>query len=229
MNDSNLNVFNMVLAVFAYLKGKSDSFTFPEVVTTALNELQSLIQRIKEYSMKHESISKGLAKEKDLLLDDLVEKVMSVIGPLKTYAIENNQTALFDKVNTTYSKLRNKRDSEIAIGSSNLLLISRDYQASLVLYGVTDDNITVAEDKVTEYDDFRQKMDIANAEKIAARKELTALLKEAKKILTLRLDNMMELYRESEPEMYAEYKAARVIKNYPAHHNTSDPEDEGNN
>ena len=83
--------------------------------------------------------------------------------------------------------------------------------ASLTDYGVTAATLTTLQTAIDKYVDASSAPRNAITLRKGATAELRALLKDTNKLLTKRLDALMEQFAETKPEFYRDYQNARIV------------------
>ncbi len=210
MNKEQGIYFNMFLAVQAYLDEQTGVWSAIPRVTTYKNNVDELISRITE---KSEAARAGVSvsDRKDALKTGIAVKLSSLSGALQAYAYDKGDTDLAEKVKVSKSDIIQTKDADMDAVVKRVLNEARTSLNELTDFGVTAD---VCDEIQTSLDEFQaligKPRHILN-KKYVTLETLDNLFDECNDLLRNRMDNIMLMFRESQPEFYQGYERARTI------------------
>ena len=107
------------------------------------------------------------------------------------------------------------RETDVVARSSKILALATENVDELGDYNITQAKLTALGKKIEAFRkaQTRPRQDVAK--KAAANKALPRLYRQARNILTRRMDRLMVQFKDSAPELFAEYQTARKIVNQP--------------
>jgi hypothetical protein len=168
----------------------------------------------KEYENK--STPKGTVKEE--ARNALIVKTLSLAGNLSAYAHDKGDSELKTKVNVSDSGLHGMRDADLQTKAENVFDLATLHSADLIDYGVTAADLTGYRARIDAFVASLTYIGTGMAERSGSRSALTACFAEVDTLLVNTIDNLMEGFREKDPELYSEYWAARVIRDMGGSH-----------
>lgn len=173
------------------------------------NECELLNNISQEQLLKIE----GVTHDKNLFKADLAVHLSIVSKLLKAFAIASNNSILYDEVNYPESTFARMRDVMLQQVAQIIQERASTLSAELLTYGYT---ATMKADLDTALDKYQQKVanpTVAKDKRVGATAALAEHIRATTSILKLRLDNSMQVLRQTEPKFYTLYFNARKIIN----------------
>ncbi len=215
MNKDQEDNLNMQQATSGVLHAFNAVWTANTPFSDAVDELDDGIDTIGEQRDIQLQDNTGVAEDKQLSREDLEDRTYTIGKVIAFYASTIKNRKLFEKVNYTRSELRNARDNEVPTLAQKVHEEAVANAAAILPYGVTG---TMTTDLGTAKDSYVTaigKPREALTESSAATERLVPIFDDQGVLLSERIDNGMELYRESNNDFYTQYFNARIIVNSP--------------
>ncbi|HKR04594.1 MAG TPA: carboxypeptidase-like regulatory domain-containing protein [Bacteroidia bacterium] len=211
MNKRQNAKLNMYLGVQLFVEGKNAIWSFLLSFVAAFTSFKAKVVDLVAAVKEQEEIIKGYVldkRNKRIAMCELANKVRSGV---QAYATDQNNMVLYEKVNYATSKLMEKSSNlsrtrcQIIHDEANTII------GSLADYGLVPADLTALQ---TAIDDFATL--ISNPkDHIAARKmnteKILKLISDIDSILRKKMDKLMENFKLSAPDFYAQYFNNRKI------------------
>ena len=152
-----------------------------------------------------------VAQEKEQKVAELAQPAAEVCGSTVAYAEQSGDVRLAAKLNIPFTKLSTGKDSRIISNCRNIYKAASSVVDSLGEFKVTAAKLKSLKQKTDDYKSLSTKPREAAAERKAATKSIPVVLRQATRLLGRRLDPLLVPFKASNPEFYAQYKAARRI------------------
>ena len=146
-----------------------------------------------------QEVKRSQAKKMDIL-DDVLYAYATVIGDPKLQQLADNTM-------TDYYGLPNE---QFVVRVKGMIELVEKHIRNLADYGITPAMVKDARTTFTTFEEMNGLPRTYQDASIAATRDLQALF-EAAMNLVKHLDNLMAIFRQSEPSFYAEYRAARRL------------------
>ncbi len=206
------NVFSMYNAVDALLKSNTSKTESVPALKLSAENFSVKLSEIQDKDSEFKDVTAGKTITKRNGEDEMIDAILPVSAAVSVYAKINNMEDLKAIFNVTISELRRMRDQDLLEKAKSIYAKADGLKSELTTYGVTEEMITELNNKIGLYNSSIAKKDTSFAERSAARKALSMLFDAANDILKEELDNLIELFRESDRDFYNQFKSARVIK-----------------
>ena len=151
------------------------------------------------------------AQEKKQRLAELSQLAAEICGAGLSYATKAEDDRLATKFTVPVTDFAKGKDGKIITRCRNLHKAASPLADVLAEYKITPARLKALKQKTDEYKTLSTKPREAAAARKAATKRIPAVIRQATKLLRQRLDPLMVPFKTSEPEFYAQYKAARRI------------------
>ena len=156
MNKVQTNQFRMFLNTQETLDANSTIWNGTPIIVSTKNQYDELIQRVIAKNEKTNPNSKGITRNKDQALLNLIEKVVSLSGIMHAYAAFNDDPVLAGKVKFVKSDLIRARETDIEGLTNPFIDIVREKIGGLADFSVTEEGVVELE---TSLDDFKVLLD----------------------------------------------------------------------
>jgi hypothetical protein len=174
-----------------------------------LTALQATIDTIDTLAQAQEASTAGITLDKTRITDILVNATLAVAGAVAAWASENNNEEVRARMNLTPSSIKGSLDRQIPATAK--MVADEAAKHDLKEFGAGPLVLEAFNAKIEAYNAIMN----APREAVVATVGLTTALEQqftlGDKILKERLDKLMEQFRESQPQFFAEYKSARSI------------------
>ncbi|MCG8581998.1 MAG: hypothetical protein MI866_18875 [Bacteroidales bacterium] len=192
--NSNMHLLNH----FPGLKETTDSFTTILAIIAELNKDKS-------------TATVGSSNKKAFTREQLEDRTLEASKILKAYATFTDKIKLLDGCDVTSSQLSRFAEQALLTKSSIIIEYAETHQAGAEPYGMTNERVNALKKAYAEFDEKQTLVRSAIVNRKNAGEQLEARMEEADNILKGKLDVLMELASFSLPELYNQYKGARVI------------------
>jgi hypothetical protein len=186
-------------------------------VLTKKDELKTVIEEINSYEDKLKNSATGLTSAKTEVEEDLIDDTLEIAGGIYGYAdtIEDVELKEFADLNERdFDRLKN---ADVPVKIKSVLDKADGLVANLVDYGITQDILSDARDKLTLLNTKTDKQGTGFSGKSAARDLLYDKFAKIDSILVV-LDKLMKKFKKLNPVFYYKYASARIIKNKAVRH-----------
>lgn len=196
-----------------------DKITGLKPIQKQVNLLIGNNKKINEYMPARTENGKGTTTEKGDLKIVIAEEVDNICSFAKVYALDIENTQLFNTVNYTYSDVRNMRDPEVygfvttLVGIITPLLSVPEFME----YPVTVENLDTLTADATTYNESLGSARIIDSNNSDASQNIDILLKE-NAVIIRKLNSLMNYYKTSDSKFYKEYHDVAVIDYSNVHH-----------
>ena len=211
MDRKQENQLSMFYAVQKTLMLNQAIWSATPAMVTASDEYTLNINAMESCVERQVIDIRGFAKSKAVAESKMIGHTLVVAGCVRAYAAVIGDTVLADKMNVTRSTLLRHRDAVVAQHSQGIHTAATEVVASLVPYGITAATLTALQDSIDNYVEALTAPRNAIMLRKGATTELKMLLRDTSKLLTKRLDALMESFGATEPEFYRDYYNARMI------------------
>lgn len=210
MNKVHSNQFRMFLSTQDFLNDHTGVWSAIPRVITYKNQFDELLARINDKAEEAGSV-RGVGNRKDQLKKALAIKVSGLAGVLKAYSIEQGDQDLATAVSTSKTAILKMREHEIAPFAKKITSIAEEQLANLADFGITIESNTEILSTLEDFNSLIGKPRIILNQRYAALGSLDELISETSSLLRDKMDNVLLMFRESNPEFYDGYQRARTI------------------
>jgi len=219
------NKSNMYNATDAVLKINAGIIAEVPALGEVHTDLQALIVEIEAKNRELMTATEGKTSVKSKAIDELISSIVPVASAAKAYATRNNLLELKALADYSESKLKHLTHAELPIKAKNIKDAAQGVLASLTGYGVTQAKLDLVDAKLEALKNAKGNKDVSFTDRSATRVALTQLFDKADELLKDEADGIVEVVKESHPDFYNQYFAARVIKDLGGSHTKPDDED----
>ena len=149
------------------------------------------------------------------LSTDAIESCAELAAALHAYAVDNDDPELAAKSNYSESSLGSGTESEIVAKCTRVVSLAAEVADELDDHGYTAQDVTAIGKAVDAFAKSCPKPRQGVASRSSANKEITKLVRKARRIITSRIDRLTLQLRKSAPALYNEYRTARKVFSQP--------------
>ncbi len=211
MNDQQENKLSMYLAVQKVCADNNSVWSGLPAFVASFSSFEDKISDIEDVRLIQEQDTTGIAKDKTVLKEELVDKAIEVSTAVQAYASDNGDNELLESLNFSRSVLLNGRDTELQNKCQTIHDNANAIVGSLSDYGIAAADLTELQSKIDDYAAIIPKPRTATSNKKTATEDITLHLKEADSLLNDKLDKLIEQFKTSDAEFYSTYFNARLI------------------
>jgi hypothetical protein len=212
MNKTQINHFNMFLNTQGFMDDNTTKWNSIARLTEIKNDFDEIITRISAKSQDAVTMM-GVTGKKEALRSQIGLKISAVSGVLQAFAYDKGDTDLAGKVKATKSDIERMREQDINGFVRAIISIAQENIQELAGFGINESNLTETLTSLEEFNALIGKPRSILNKKYATLDTIEKLFDEGNALLNNKLDNIMLIFRESDPEFYNGYERARVIVN----------------
>jgi hypothetical protein len=206
------NIFSMYNAVDSLLTSSSDAVSSIPVLQNAHDEFTNLLSQIEAKNNEYINMTAGKTDDKDDKEETMINSAMRTASALSVYGRINSLPDMTSRNSIAISTFKRMRDNDLLGKAKQIHSDAAGIADQLADYGITPEDLTAFNDAISAYESAMDSKESSFAERSAARQALSELFDDADSVLKDKLDNMMELFANSNSEFYNQYQSARVIK-----------------
>ncbi len=209
---------NMYLAVQLWVLAKQLVWQGLAAFGIAFTEFQAIVQSILDAKEKQEKALHGYTVEKEKRKGKMASIAERIRSAVQAYATTIGDEVLFAAVNFSESKIMQKNGNTARTWAQIVHDQANGVIANLGTYGVVAGDLTAFQTAIDDFGDYISQPKNTIAEIASATADLKKLFKDADANLKKKLDKLMENFRESAPDFYAQYFIDRKIYNAPTNY-----------
>jgi hypothetical protein len=213
MNTKQENRLNMYLAVNLFLLPNLERLASLPNFTTSLNAFQNFIALIQSAIEKQVFDKSGVAKSKQELKQNLALLAGDNARKLYAYALFINDRVLSTEMQITQNKLEKKSDTMLMKSAEGIFNRVALYLNDLTPYGITADSQLLLRNAIDDFTESMPKPRLNSTESKLITRQMAEYFIGAEKWLE-QLDALIEILRNSEPDIYNSYLQARKTVDY---------------
>jgi hypothetical protein len=210
MNKSQSNQFGMLISTQEYLDSHSPLWASVQRAVQYKNNLDEVIGRVQNKSQ--EVLAETAVTQRKMKLKEIIAlKLSTLSGALQAYGHEAGNADLVKKVQVSKSDIIRSPEANLDPLAVSILGLARENLTGLADFGVTEALITETESSLNEFNGLIGKPRSILNSKYVAMDTVEQLLDEGRDLLKTRMDNIMLIFRDGNPEFYNGYQRARTI------------------
>ena len=222
MDNNQTNRVNMFKAVSAYLADHNSVWNGTAPFVAAVTQFNNNLAAIDTAAQKQETPS-GATQDKEGARDALEDVLFLMCEALSVLGHTANDNDLLALTSVSASAL-NKLDAEaLSNRAAGVLAAANTKKTDLATLQVTQANIDELNDALQAFNAAKASPRTATAERMAQTQSLASQIRETSGILKNQIDPLVNLFRRSNPDFVAGYRAARVVVDRAATHAAAAP------
>ena len=206
--ESRHNMYNSVLSV---LRAHATETAGATALLAAQSELEVNVKAMEARVEKQVVDITGYAQAKARAEKRMVDLALVVSKGTLAYAEVTGDDVLAARMAIGRKRLLDHADGVVARHCTSLLNDVRAVTGDLSSYGVDTARLAQLEAAIAAYDATLVAPRMAIAARKGATAELALLMKDTAKLVSKRLDGLMERYREEAPSFHRAYMDARIV------------------
>jgi len=203
--------YNMFNAVRTVLAENTALYAALPALRSTITEFNANLDAIAQCVEKQVIDITGFARDKAAAEEQMLGLTQVVAKAALAYATVKQDEVLAAKVNVGLARLRRHADGVVARHCRAMLDAANAVGSALEPYGVDADRLNTLKAAIQRYDEALSAPRLAITARKGATAELALLLKDTTKLVTRRLDALMEVYRLEAPAFHRAYMDARII------------------
>ena len=214
MNDKQSAELNMFQAVKDVLAENKSKYVSIPILNSAVTELDGNIGAIREASKERSDlIVPAATSEKQLVESRMINQALKVARVANVYAFDTGNPQLLMQTNATKSTFYHLHGNQKLTLAKSILDAVNPLLESLIAYGLHRLELDSLDISIAEYVTVIAKPRGTINERKGQTSNLTQLFAHTKSLLNDRLDKMMSLFKDADPDFYTAYFNARNIIN----------------
>lgn len=205
---AKLNMYKAVLNVL--IANAAIVATIPILVTLEA-ELVTLIQDMEAYGETQEDADDGVTDDKETKRLNVCRKSADIAGLLFSFATNTGNTLLAGQMKITYSDLIKTKDAQLGERCRFIHTTGTTNQVAALPYGVTVARLAALDAAIIAFEAKSTAPRDAEVLISAATEGLVVKEKDTDTLLDDKIDPLIEVFKEDEPDFYNQYNAARTI------------------
>jgi hypothetical protein len=214
MNNTQLNKYNMYVATRTALHTHQTTWTTLTGFADSVDDLDTQLAVITSLAQVQAAPNGGVAL-KNAAVDSLIGSAYPLAAATRAYAVVNKDAELAAQLDLSPSELGKGRPQEVVARCRNVWSTATDNQAASLAFGVTATKLTNLKKRIDEFEAAHAKPRAGQSNTKAATQALPDAFAQVDEILKDCLDGLMPQFKDSTPEFFNEYFAARRIVNTP--------------
>ena len=176
---------------------------------SARTELKQIIVNLGNAVQKQSTNISGYTEEKKQRRQKMTDQTFVVGQLVSAFAIAKNMIALDGDVNYSITTLNRMSDDEVGEICNKVYLKAKEHLADLADYGITTAVLNELKELIDNYNSKTQLNKVTLEQKSEQTKIIAQLIKDGKALLTNSFDKLMLILRNTNPEAYNAFVAAR--------------------
>ncbi len=181
-------------------------------------ELNKFIADIKSTNQSFINAAEGKTDEKTAAEEDLEDYLIPFSRKLFVYGRRNSVEEVKTLTGFKETDLKRLRDRELIDKAESIHKKAVELAVNLEKYGIKQTDIDLLDTKIKQFETAIGGQGSGFSERGGARKTLNTLFDGAIQLIKEEIDGMIEAFKESDPDFYNQYIAARGIKNLGVRH-----------
>lgn len=205
------NRFNMYNVVKAWLVNHQSQLEHLPSFTKVVSDFTKLLDDIAELNTKQTASTDAAATAKTITKNELAKQTLETIKILKAYAAFEGKDELLSDIDSSPSSITRAADQMLLTKSKRALYFAEREQASAETYGLSAKRVSLLKKALSDFENKQTAIRSAIVERKDAGEQLNAQMEDADDLLKSKIDILMGLASITLPELYNQYKGARII------------------
>ena len=218
MTKQQNNKRTMFESVLSLIETNNTSASSFPGITESVGTFRGLMQEIHNKTVVVQQVAVGKAIAKQEAREALIALLVPVQAGLFAYARKQGDGGLKAKVGTAPSQFRGMRATVLASAAEGILKLAKENAENLDIHGATAEMLAALEGAVQAFTQAIGEREASVAARVAGRTGLKDLFAEIDAVLGQEIDRYLEFIRQNDPDFYASYFEARVVKNMGIRH-----------
>jgi hypothetical protein len=214
MNDKQESKLNMFHRIYDTCQNNEAIYINVGAMVASVDRLGNTLVAIQQTAQQQANIiPQGFSAEKQVALDNVVQRGLKVANGVYVYAFTKHDKVLLSKVSVNKSTFYHMHGNDVYTLANNIASEAKNCISELTFYGITEQDLQLLDEAISVYKGYINRPQLAKDERVVYTKNLKELFVEADSILYDQLDKLIILFKTSHPDFYFAYKTARNIIN----------------
>lgn len=211
MDKRSANKFNMYKVVHNWINGNMESLNTLPGFSETNTQFGGLIGTIGDLDKSKTIVTTGFTISKGESRTHLETLVIETTRIIKVFATFNNDQVLLNDVDFTESQLSRSSEQLLLVRAQKCIDHAEAILPTAQAYGLNAERIEALKQAYSSFDHKQTTVRSAIVNRKDAGEQLEAHMDEADDLLKSKIDLLMELSQNTQPELYNQYKASREI------------------
>jgi len=213
MTDPQENKLSMYRAVITVLDNNAAEYAGVTALVTQVGNLHSSVDLIGQLAQTQTANITGVTLDKAMLQGQMVDMALRVAGALKAFASTGNNATLLQQADINKSTFTRARDDLRDDIAQQIHALANTNIAALAPFGITAATLSALQTRIDAYIAAIGSPRVARVKIKTATELLETEFARTDMILNDRIDGLIEQFKDSGTNFYADYKNARRIVN----------------
>ena len=211
MKRTFINITDMAANVSAYMSKNKSIWGGVPAIGATMDDVDAAIADIEETGKKQQTPTTGAAEDKLSVRHDYEDQIILIASQLGSLAAKNNDAVLEAQVELSLPTLDKLSAEELIATGKRISELATANLAALADYNVTQATVTDLDNLTARFQGAKTAPRQAVVERKKQSDVMPGKVMNLRSILRRRLDRQLVMFKQSNPEFYAGYLAARVI------------------
>lgn len=217
--------FDMFLSLKNYLGKNQKKLESIKEIEKAIKKFNGNLSALQSLKSDLQTDLKGLVDKKDKSRNSLINEALPIINILRAYANDSKCKGLKKKIDISKKKLEKMKDLKLSDACKTIWKESRKILNKTLPVdnaeskGTNILNYGLSRTKIDTLDEVNQNFNNAcviyfnaKSEKAKCQKQFESLIKKNEGLLKNKIDLLLTIFENTDPEFYKQYKLARAIE-----------------
>jgi hypothetical protein len=205
------NKFSMYKVVRDWLNSNITHLEKLPGFTETFNEYTSILDMIVELDKNKTAVTSGITKTKGEAREKLEIQIAEMVRILKVHATFNNNQVLLNDIDFTESQLSRSSEQLLLVRANKIAEHGTAVQELAEALGLTPERLDNLNAAIRTFEEQQSTVRSAIVNRKDSGEQLDARMDEIDDLLKGKIDLLMELSQNTQPELYNQYKASRMI------------------
>ncbi|MBR8534943.1 hypothetical protein KDU71_05170 [Carboxylicivirga sediminis] len=205
------NRFNMYKVVRDWLTANREALGALPGLSESIDEFAAVLAAVAALDVTKGNGLSAASDNKNAARELLERRVMDTVRMLKAYAVFSENGISADELDMSASSLKRLAEMALLSRSQRVIQLAEAYQEAAAPYGLDAAAVDGLKQAHQQFDQKQTAVRSAIVNRKDAGEQLEARMDEADDLLKGKLDVLMEVVAINQPELYNQYRGARVI------------------
>jgi hypothetical protein len=212
MNHFQLSKLNTYKLICRETKNYQTQASLIPAFAKGVTRLEAITVEIDQLAVEQSKNITGIAKDKNLLLDDLESYLVDVAGAVHAYAQQQNNKTLQETINFKQATVTKMQQSDVIKAAAVVLdEATKLTPQDLAEGGISAEEMTLFADTLTQLKAMANEPRAAIIDRTGYTQRLADLFAEASDLKKNTLDRLATQFARKAPEFYQKYQAAATV------------------
>jgi len=193
------------------LEKHQEAWSENQAMVEGVAQFNALLEELKTVSTQHEIIVAGVKTQRDLFIDELIRKAMTLRDGLVALAHDTKKYDVIEKLDFTSAQLKKITKHELSNHMTVIYDLIMEHESEVAVYGVSSEKILAF---MNLYEDFGNQIVVVRQGTIERKfltRRINDLISEIRGLFVKKLDILVRLLSEEQTVFFEAYKDARML------------------